>query len=97
MLGTLGSQKTLSAISSHQSLCGCPEKAVPTQGTIVLLPAELCLLGRAGEEPALGLGPSFRAAPLSPWGTCPREGRFHPAPAGSGEPHMGLLAEAQAE
>lgn len=61
----------------------CPCRAVP--------PGQ----SRGGAGP--GAWPIFRIAPLSLWGTCPREGRFHPAPAGSGEPHMGLLAEAQVE
>ena len=35
-------------------------KSGPHSRTILPVPAEVCLLGRAGKEPALGLGPSFR-------------------------------------
>lgn len=71
-------------------------KSGPHSRTVLPVPAELCPRAEPGEL-ALGLGPSSDC-PTEPVGNLPKleGGRFHPAPAGSGEPHMGLLAEAQA-
>lgn len=76
---TLGSQTTLPAISSHQSLCGCPEKAVSIQGPSCLSLKSCASWAERGRSQPWGWA-HHSGCPTEPVGNLPKGGTLPSSP-----------------